>query len=45
MRIHLTNRDRVRIRAALVITFLALLVLAGWHGYLCDGPPEYCQNY
>ena len=45
MRIHLTNRDRSRIRAALVVTFLALLVWAGMHGYLCDGPPEYCQGY
>ena len=43
MRIHLTNRDRYRIRAALVVTFLALLALAGSAGYLCDLPPGYCQ--
>jgi len=43
MRIHLTNRDRYRIRAALVVTFLALLVWAGSAGYLCDLPPGYCQ--
>ena len=45
MRIHLTNRDRYRIRAALVVTFLVFLVWAGMAGYLCDGPPEYCQGY
>ena len=43
MRHHLTNRDRYRIRAALVVTFLALLALAGSAGYLCDLPPGYCQ--
>ena len=40
---YLTNRDRYRIRAALVITFLVFLVWAGLAGYLCDGPPGYCQ--
>ena len=45
MRIHLTNRDRYRIRAALVVTFLVFVVWAGLAGYLCDGPPEYCQGY
>jgi hypothetical protein len=43
MRYHLTNRDRYRIRAGLVITFLVFLVWAGLAGYLCDGPPGYCQ--
>ena len=43
MNYHLTNRDRYRIRVLLVVTFLALLALAGSAGYLCDGPPGYCQ--
>ncbi len=39
---YLSNRDRVRIRAALVITFLVLVIWAGAAGYLCDLPPGYC---
>ena len=40
---YLSNRDRVRIRAALIITFLVLVIWAGSAGYLCDLPPGYCQ--
>ena len=43
MNYHLTNRDRYRIRVLLVVTFLALVVWAGSAGFLCDGPPGYCQ--
>jgi len=39
---YLSNRDRYRIRAALVTTFLALVVWAGSAGYLRDIPPDYC---
>ncbi len=39
---YLSNRDRVRIRAALVITFLVLVIWAGSAGFICDGPPGYC---
>ena len=39
---YLTNRDRYRIRAALVVTGLVLAGLAGAGGYLRDIPPDYC---
>ena len=39
---HLSNRDRYRIRAALVATFIVFVVWAGAAGYLCDLPPGYC---
>jgi len=39
---YLTNRDRVRIRAVAIITFLVFLVWAGSAGYLCDLPSGHC---